>query len=86
MNTLTGYVIGAWVVLALAGFASWWHFGRKRFPLFVYVVGVAVAWTVVLGIAWFTGGPTRFNTFALVCFGFALGMLAMYIAVHVYRS
>jgi len=37
-------------------------------------------------IAWFTGGRAQLNTFALVCAGFALGMLAMYIAMHVYRS
>jgi len=32
------------------------------------------------------GNMARFQTFALVCLGFALGMLAMYIAVHVYKS
>ena len=86
MNTITGYVIGAAIVLALAGLASWRHWGSNRFPLIVYVIGVAIAWAVVLGLAWFMGAPARFNTFALLCLGFALGMLAMYIAVHVYRS
>jgi len=86
MNTITGYVIGAAIVLALVGLASWWHWGSNRFPLIVYVIGVAIAWAVVLGLAWFIGGPALFNTFALVCFGYALGMLAMYIAVHVYKS
>lgn len=73
-------------MLALVGLASWWHWGSNRFPLIVYVIGVAIAWAVVLGLASFIGGPARFNTFALVCLGFALGTLSMYIAVHVYRS
>ena len=86
MHTLTGYVIGAAIVLALVSLVLLRYVGIKRVPLIVYVIGVAVVWAVVLGIAWFIGGPARFNAFALVCLGFALGMLAMYIAVHVYKS
>ncbi|MGA2112328.1 MAG: hypothetical protein ABSG98_09315 [Anaerolineales bacterium] len=86
MNPLTGYVIVAAIVLALAALASWWHWGSNRFPLIVYVIGVAVVWAVILGVMWFLGDIARFQTFALVCLGFALGMLAMYIAVHVYKS
>ena len=78
--------IGAAIVLALAGLALLRYMGMKRVPLIVYVIGVAIIWAVVLGLAWFIGGPARLNTFALVCLGFALGMLAMYIAVHVYQS
>jgi hypothetical protein len=85
MNALTGYVIGAAVVLALAALGLWLRWGPNRFPLFVYVIGVVVAWAVVLGLARFIGGPARLQTYALICGGFALGMLAMYIAVHVYR-
>jgi hypothetical protein len=85
MNTIKGYVIGFAVILALAGFPVWRHW-VKRVPLIVYVIGVAIAWAVVLGLSWFIGGPARFNTFILVCLGFWLGMLAMYIAVHVYKS
>jgi uncharacterized membrane protein YdfJ with MMPL/SSD domain len=56
-------------------------------PLIVYVIGVAIAWAVVLGLAWlFIGGLAQFSTFALVCVGFALGMLSMYISVHVYKT
>jgi uncharacterized membrane protein YdfJ with MMPL/SSD domain len=54
-------------------------------PLIVYVIGVAIAWAVVLSLAWFIGGLAQFSNFALVCVGFALGMLSMYIAVHVYK-
>ena len=86
MSALTGYVIVAAIVLALAAFASWRHWGSNRFPLSVYVIGVAVVWAVILGVMWFLGDIARFQTFALVCLGFALGMLAMYIAVHVYKS
>jgi len=86
MNAHTIYYIVLAIVLALAAFASWRRWGIKRFPLIVYVIGVAVVWAVILGVMWFLGDIARFQTFALVCLGFALGMLAMYIAVHVYRS
>ena len=86
MNALTGYVVVAAFVLALAAFVSWRRWGPNRFPLIVYVIGVAVVWAVILGVMWFLGDIARFQTFALVCLGFVLGMLAMYIAVHVYQS
>jgi hypothetical protein len=75
-------------VLAAIGLASWWHvtFGSKRVPLVIYLVGVAVVWAVVLGLGWFIGGSPRLALLAMVFFGFAVGMLAMYIAVHVYQS
>jgi hypothetical protein len=60
--------------------------GSIRVPLVAYVIGVIVVWAVILGVMWFLGDIARFQTFALVCLGFALGMLAMYIAVHVYKS
>ena len=85
MNALTGFVIVAAIVLALAAFASWRFWGTKRFPLTVYIIGVAVVWAVLLAVMWFLGDIARFQTFALVCLGFMLGMLAMYIAVHVYK-
>ncbi len=88
MNAGTAYVIGAAVVLAVIGLASWRHFnfGSRRAPLVVYLMGIAVVWAVVLGLGWLIGGSERLNLLAMVCFGFAVGMLAMYIAVHVYKS
>ena len=86
MNTFTDYVIVAAIVLVLAAFVSWRHWGSKRAPLIVYVIAVAVVWAVILGVMWFSGDIARFQTFALVGLGFALGMLAMYIAVHVYKT
>ena len=87
MSALTGYVIVvAVILLALAALAFWRRRGSKAVPLRVYVMGVAVVWAVILGGMWFFWGLARFHTFALVCFGFALGMLAMYIAMHVYKT
>jgi hypothetical protein len=86
MNAHIIYVIVAAILLALAAFAFWRRRGIKRFPLIVYVIAVAVVWAVLLAVMWFLGDIARFQTFALVCFGFALGMLAMYIAMHVYKS
>jgi hypothetical protein len=54
-------------------------------PLYVYVIGVAVVWAVILGLTWFLGYTANFYRFSLIGAGFALGMLAMYIAVHFYR-
>ena len=86
MQTLTFYVRGAAIVLALAGLASRLHPGSERIPLMKHVIGAAIASAVILGLAWFTGGPAQFGTIVPVCVGFALGMLWMYIAcVHVYK-
>jgi hypothetical protein len=57
---------------------------HKR-PLYIYVIAVAVVWAIILGVVWSFGDIARFQTFAAVCAGFALGMLAMYIAVHLYK-
>ena len=86
MNTHTIYVIVAAILLALAAFAFWRRRVTKRFPLIVYVTAVAVVWAVLLAVMWILGDVVRFQTFALVCLGFALGMLAMYIAMHLYKS
>lgn len=86
MNTLTAIVIVAVIVLAFAAFISWRHWNSKRRPLGVYVIGVAVVWAVILGVMWFSGDRARFQTFALIYAGAAIGMLAMYIAMHVYKS
>jgi peptidoglycan/LPS O-acetylase OafA/YrhL len=87
MNAPTGYVIVvAAILLVLAALTFWRRRDSKRVPLIVYMIGVAVVWAVLLAVMWFLGDIARFQTFALVCFGFALGMLAMYIAVHVYKS
>ena len=50
----------------------------------MYIIGVIIVLTIVNYIAWLTGGDTKLHTSELVSFGFLLGMLAMYIAVHLY--
>ena len=58
---------------------------NKR-PLYIYVIGVAVVWAIILTLSGFGIIWTPFHdVVATVCGGFALGMLAMYIAVHLYR-
>jgi hypothetical protein len=84
MNTKPGYVIAAVAILVLAALASWLRWGHHR--LSGYVIGVIVAWSIVLAVSWIVGGPTRFDTAALVCGGFAIGMLAMYIATQFYGN
>ena len=58
----------------------------RNTPLYIYVLGVAVVWAAILTVMWFLGDAARFQKFALICYGFALGMLAMYIATRVYPS
>ena len=57
----------------------------KKYPLSLYVVGVIIVLVLVNYISWFVGGEAKLNSFELLSGGFLLGMMAMYIAVHVYR-
>lgn len=57
----------------------------KRYPLWLYVGCVVIALAIINYIAWLTGGATKFGVMKLFSMGFLLGMLAMYIAVHIYR-
>jgi len=56
-----------------------------KLPLTRYVIGVLIVWTIILCLAWFLAGEEHFKTMTLLCTGFLLGMLAMYIAVHLYK-
>jgi MYXO-CTERM domain-containing protein len=85
MDAATGYIMAVAFVLALAALAAWRRRGASRMPLIVYVIGVTVVWIIVLAFAWGLAGPARFRTFLDIAMGFALGMLAMYIAIHVYK-
>jgi len=57
----------------------------KKYPLGLYVVGVIIVLVLINCIAWFVGGEVKLKSFELLSGGFLLGMLAMYIAVHLYR-
>lgn len=57
----------------------------KKYPLYIYVIGVIVVLVIGSYISWRVGGETRLKSFELFAGGFWLGMLAMYIAMHIYR-
>lgn len=57
---------------------------NKR-PLYVYVIAVAIVWAIILACSWAGIIWVPFHDVVTVCAGFALGMLAMYIAVHLYK-
>ena len=84
MNSL--YVTGVAIVLTLAVLTLRRRKGSERAPLYQYVIGVAIVWAVILCAARFFGSGELFHTLAHVCGGYAIGMLAMYIAMHVYKS
>ncbi len=56
---------------------------QNQHPLYLYVIAVAAVWAIILGVTW-SLAPATFNKLSILCGGFALGMVAMYIAVHVY--
>ncbi|HEX5430124.1 MAG TPA: hypothetical protein VFX17_03565 [Patescibacteria group bacterium] len=53
-------------------------------PLWVYIIGVIIALIIVNYISYLIGGTDRLRMVMDVSIGFLLGMLAMYIAVHLY--
>jgi hypothetical protein len=57
----------------------------KKYPYWVYVVGVFVAWAVVLLIAWRNISPSRFYNVLIFACGFLLGVLAASLARKVYK-
>lgn len=56
-----------------------------KYPLSLYIVGVIIVLVFANCIAWYVGGEAKLKSFELFSGGFLLGMLAMYIAVHLYR-
>ncbi len=51
-----------------------------------YIVSVVIVWAVILILVRFFASGERFRTMSIFCAGFMIGMLAMWIAVHVYKS
>lgn len=58
---------------------------KKKRSLGVYVVGVIVCLIIVNSIVWYMGRFAELKSVELISAGFLLGMLAMYIAMHLYR-
>jgi len=54
-------------------------------PLYVYIIGVIVVWAIILTLSWLGIVWTPYHDVVTVCGGFWIGMLAMYIAVHLYK-
>jgi len=57
----------------------------KKYPLSLYVVSVIIVLVLFNCIVLYVGGGAKQKSVELGSFGFLLGMLAMYIAVHLYR-
>jgi hypothetical protein len=72
------------VILGLLSLVRWWRMGfpKRKYPLRYFVLMIAVVWAILLLVAWFTGSQSQFNEFVSVCKGYAIGMLAMYIAMR----
>lgn len=57
----------------------------KRYPYWFYVVGVFVAWTIVLLFAWRLLNASKFHQVLIFGCGFVLGVLAASLARKVYK-
>ncbi len=55
-----------------------------RHTLTGYVIAVVLVMFGVLALIWYLRGPAQTRTVAVFFAGFLMGMLAMYVAVHVY--
>ncbi len=59
---------------------------KSLHTLTAYVIGVVVVWALIVTVGYCLKGRTAGHPMLLVCLGFFLGMLSMYIATRVYRS
>ena len=57
----------------------------SKYPLSLYVGIVIIILLFVNYLIWSIGGEVKLKFFESFSAGFLLGMLAMYVAVHVYR-
>lgn len=57
----------------------------KKYPYWVYVVGVFVAWAIVLGVAHIYVSSGRFHNLVIFACGFLLGVLGASLARKVYK-
>ena len=56
----------------------------QKHPLSSYVIAMIIVLVAVNVIVWLVGGEMKAKSFTVFSAGFLLGMLAMYIAVHLY--
>lgn len=52
--------------------------------LAAYVIGVVVVFGLLVSLSWLKGGRMQARHMTIFAIGFLVGMLAMFIAVHVY--
>jgi hypothetical protein len=57
----------------------------KKYPYWIYVVGVFVAWAIVLLLTWRLISASRFHNVLIFASGFLLGVLAASLARKVYK-
>ncbi len=57
----------------------------KRFPYWVYVVGVFVAWAIVFLVTWRKLDAHRFHEVLIFGCGFLIGVLAASLARKIYK-
>ncbi len=57
----------------------------KRYPLSLYVTGVIIVLAILNCFAWLAGQGLHARNISSFSGGFLMGMLARYIAVHIYK-
>jgi len=57
----------------------------KKYSLGIYVGGIIVVFLFINSIAWSLEGEVKLKSFKLLSSSFLLGLLAMYIAMQLYR-
>ena len=57
----------------------------KKRSLWVFVIGVIVVLVIVNWITFMVGGLDKFLKIGIFSAGYLVGLIAMYLAVHLYR-
>ena len=57
----------------------------KKYPISRYITGVVIVWAFILAAVWYWGSAEHFKTLSIFCGGFFMGLLAMWIAAHLYK-